>query len=128
MSLSEADRKAQIKDEKLFKVASQEVADLGSPANASDLEKRAEELLAKTKATKQIELANEYIKLRVKVLPKPAEKFEDIAIEALTGDSLRADKASEAANLYRRVMKAGAKGESFKTKAAEIYKYSDAFK
>lgn len=57
------------------------------PAKVEDIEKIVAEALPKAKTS--IEHANEYIKLRMKVVTNPAEngaKFQEIAISAIDSD------------------------------------------
>jgi hypothetical protein len=89
------------------------VAALGCPDNKEAVEKIAEEF----KASIHLESANEYIKFRMKVLKKDGEKLEDVAVQALAGDSDRANKVGVAENLLRRVIKSGSNGDAFKAKA-----------
>ena len=125
LGLSEEDRKKAIPDEHLFKVALAEIASLGAPTNADGLEKVADAL--KAKAAKDINSVNEYIKLRMKVLPKAGENYEDLAQTALTQESNPNKKVHAAENLYRRILKSGAKGENFKAKAKGLFKYAATF-
>jgi hypothetical protein len=125
LDLSEEQRKKAIPDERLYKSALSEIASLGAPTNTDGLEKVAETL--KAKAAKDITAVNEYIKLRMKIVPKAGEKYEDLALAALTQESSPNKKIYAAENLYRRVLKSGAKGESFKAKAKELFKFSETF-
>ena len=128
--MSEEDRKKAIPDERLYKVACQEVASLGCPTNKEGLEKIAEQFLAQAKASNDMRAVNEYIKLRMKVLPKESEtsaKFEEYAVAALAGDSNRNNKIPLAQNLYRRLVKSGAQGLVFKEKARQYFKYANTF-
>jgi hypothetical protein len=93
------------------------VSGLGCPTSKDGLEKLAEELLAQAKDKHSVEALNEYIKLRMKILPKASEtgsKFEQVAVEVLTTDVNRNQHVSKVENLYRRILKSGASGESFK--------------
>ncbi len=123
---TEEERKAALKDERVYTETVREVSALGCPTKKEDLEKIAEEFKSKT-ATNQLEGANEYIKLRMKVLPKGGEKFEDIAITALANDAKKLNKASVCENLLRRIVKSGSSGEAFKGKAKTIFKLAPAF-
>ena len=130
LGLTEEERKKAIPDERLYKKACEEVSALGCPSSKDGLEKLAEELLAQAKAKKCVEALNEYIKLRMKVLPKTSEtgaKFEEAALEVLIGDSKRHHHVPAVENLYRRVLKSGASGQSFKAKGKELLKYSATF-
>ena len=75
---------------------------------------------AAAQATKTVEHANEYIKLRMKIV-KGADKFEEIAIKALEADSQRGNKVRAVENLLKRIVKSGSDGKAFKTKAKEIF-------
>ena len=125
LSLSEEERKKAIPDERLYSVALSEVAALAGPTNAEGLEKLAEEF--KAKVAKDMAGINEYIKLRMKVLPKGGEKYEDLAVAALSAETSPNAKIHVAENLYRRVLKTGAKGEAFKAKAKALFKYAATF-
>jgi hypothetical protein len=54
-----------------------------------------------------MESAGEYIKMRMKVLPKDGEKYEELAVAALEKDGERDNKVEVAANLLRRLVKSG---------------------
>lgn len=130
LSLTEDERRKAIPDERLYKKACEEVGSLGCPTNKDGLDKLAEEMLTGAKANHNVEALNEYIKLRMKVLPKASEtgaKFEQAAVEVLSGDSKCNHHVAEVENLYRRIVKSGATGESFKSKAKELLKYSSTF-
>ena len=99
------------------------MAALGCPSRKEEVEKVATDFKASS-ALKHLESANEYIKLRMKVLSGVGEKFEDYAIQALAEDSERLNKVQVAENLYRRVVKSGSTGEAFKAKAKQIFPHS----
>ncbi len=85
---------------------------------------------AVAKAETSIEHANEYIKLRMKVVTNPSEnaaKYQEIAITALESDLNKGDKVKAVENLMRRVVKSGSDGALFKAKAKAYYKYATAF-
>lgn len=54
-------------------------------------------------------------------------KFEELATNALANDNKRNDKIRFAENVHRRLIKAGAKGDDFKTKAQSFFKYAKYF-
>ena len=77
---------------------------------------------AASEATKSIEHANEYIKLRMKVVKGgPADKYEEISIKALEGDAHRGQKVKAVENLLKRLVKAGSDGKAFRAKAKEQF-------
>ena len=130
LTQTEEQRKALIKDDKAYAETVKEVQALGCPSNQGEVEKVAESFFERVKANKRMEDANEYIKLRMKQVPKASEnaaKFEEYAVLALTGDKDRLNKVQVAENLYRRVVKSGSSGASFKAKAKELYKLSALF-
>ena len=121
--MNEDQRKALIKDQKQYQQACDDVQAIY--AGNHDLEKIAQELLKE--AGTKIESAAEYIKMRMKVLPKDGEKYEELAVAALEKDSERDNKVEVAANLLRRLVKSGAQAAAFKAKAIEIFKYAKYF-
>jgi len=124
--LSEEQRRKVVADERLNSVILSEVTSLAGPTNAEGLEKLADEFRAKI--AKDMTGINEYIKLRMKVLPKPdREKFEDLAVAALSAETCPNAKIHVAENLFRRVLKTGSKGEAFKAKAKALFKYAATF-
>jgi Cdc6-like AAA superfamily ATPase len=82
-SLTEEQRLKEFKDERLYKVACQEVATI---ASQGDARKVTEGLLAKAQTS--IEHVNEYIKLKTKVLKssEAAESFEELGVQVLGKD------------------------------------------
>ncbi len=84
-SLTEEQRFKEFKDERLYKVACQEVAAL---ASQGDAKKVADELLVR--AQNSLEHVNEYIKLRMKVLnvsqSELAASSEDLSVQVLGKD------------------------------------------
>ena len=128
LSLTEEQRTKDFGDEKLYQVSLQELKSIGIPDKVEDLEKLVSEALPQAKTT--IENANEYIKLRMKVVSNAAEngsKFQEIALAALENDANKGEKVKKAENLLRRIVKSGSDGESFKAKAKAEYKYATAF-
>ena len=106
-----------------------DIKTLGLPNKIEDLETEAVKDL-KERATKSIEHASEYIKLRNKALPNPAEnagKYQEIAVSALENDDSRVDKVKAVENLLRRVIKSGSDGQAFKAKAKTHFKHASAF-
>lgn len=88
---SEEQRKAALKDERIYAETVKEVAALGCPAKKEEVDKVAQDF-KNGQAGKHLESANEYIKLRMKILPKAGEKCEDLAIQALEEDAQRLNK------------------------------------
>jgi len=89
-----------------------------------------DKLVTDAHAKTSIENATEYIKLRMKFVPNPAEnaaKFQEIAVAALENDTKKGEKVKKAENLMRRVVKSGSDGAVFKEKAKAQYKYASAF-
>ncbi len=81
---------------------------------------------AKASATRSLEDANEYIKLRMKVV-KGADKFEEVAIKAFENDADRDNKVKSVENLYKRLIKSGSDANQFKGKVKEVFKYATFF-
>ena len=114
-SMTEEQRAKEFGDDKLYQVSLQEIKGLGLPANVEDLEQMVAAAVAKTKTS--IEHANEYIKLRMKVVTNPSEnaaKYQEIAIAALESDLNKGEKVKAVENLMRRVVKSGSDGALFK--------------
>ena len=87
LSLSEEQKLAAFKDQRLYQNACKEISALGCPTNQSEIESIASEL--HKIASNSLEAAHDYIKLRMKVLPKGgegAQQFEKLAIQAITND------------------------------------------
>ncbi len=113
--MTEEQRAKEFGDDKLYQVSLQEIKGLGLPANVEDLEQMVAAAVAKTKTS--IEHANEYIKLRMKVVTNPSEnaaKYQEIAIAALESDLNKGEKVKAVENLMRRVVKSGSDGALFK--------------
>ena len=115
-ALTEEQKAAAVKDEKVEKLKTIGLED--------GLEKVAQEAAAV--ATKSIEHANEYIKLRMKIA-KAADKFEELAIKALEADTQKGEKVKAIENLLSRLVKSGSDGKAFKAKAKELFKFAPAF-
>ena len=98
-TLSEEQKVAAVKDDKVEKLKAIGLED--------GLEKVA--LEAAAVAAKSIEHANEYIKLRMKIV-KAAEKFEELAIKALEADTQKGEKVKAIENLLSRLVKSGSDG------------------
>jgi FKBP-type peptidyl-prolyl cis-trans isomerase len=128
LSLTEEQLAKEFGDERLYQVSLQELKSIGLPAKVEDVEKLVSDALPKAKTS--IENANEYIKLRMKVVANAAEngaKFQEIAIAALENDTNKGEKVKKAENLLRRIVKSGSDGASFKTMAKAQYKYATTF-
>ena len=93
---------------------------------ALGLESGAAKVEEEATPTKSIEHANEYIKLKTKVL-MGVDKFEEIAIKALESDTNRANKIHQAENLLKRLVKSGSDGKAFKARAKQEFKFATAF-
>jgi len=92
----------------------------------SEFEALAEQFLKGNSAS--IEHVHEYIKLRMTFFEdKNGEKFEDLAVQALTQEPNKNDKVEKVVNLLRRVKKAGASGDKLKEKAKEVFKLAKYF-
>lgn len=91
LAQSEEQRKAALKDERIYAETVKEVAALGCPTKKEEIEKVAQDF-KNSQAAKRLESANEYIKLRMEVLQSAGEKFEDLAIQALAEDAQRLNK------------------------------------
>ena len=115
-TLTEEQKAAAVKDEKVEKVKAIGLED--------GLEKVTQEAAAV--ATKSIEHANEYIKLRMKIA-KAADKFEELAIKALEADTQKGEKVKAIENLLSRLVKSGSDGKAFKAKAKELFKFAPSF-
>ena len=98
-TLSEEQKVAAVKDDKVEKLKAIGLED--------GLEKVAQEAAAV--ATKSIEHANEYVKLRMKIA-KAADKFEELAIKALEADIKKGEKVKAIENLLSRLVKSGSDG------------------
>jgi len=94
------------------------------PVLEAKIDKVSEE--ARAAATTSMEHANEYIKLKMKIV-KGGDNFEEIAIKALEADPLRGSKVKAAENLLKRLIKSGSEGIAFKAKAKDHFKYATAF-
>lgn len=124
--LDESKRQEVVGDARLLPIIRAEIEALGCPKDAKTLEALNEDFLKANPSS--IENVQEYIKVRQRFFgDKDASKFETLAVTALTGDSQKAGKVYRAADLHRRLVKAGAKGNTFKTKAREQYKHSTYF-
>ena len=110
LSLTEDQKLAAFKDERIYRVACLEVSAIGCPTSSEGIEKLAQEFLEQVRASKQMEQANEYIKLRMKVFEAKLDTAEAIAVESLANDEKRADKVHVTENLLRRVIKSGSNG------------------
>jgi FKBP-type peptidyl-prolyl cis-trans isomerase len=128
LSLTEEQRAKEFGDERLYQVSLQELKSIGLPAKVEDVEKLVSDALPKAKTS--IENANEYIKLRMKVVANAAEngaKFQEIAVAALENDTNKGEKVKKAENLLRRIVKSGSDGAAFKAMAKAQYKYATTF-
>ncbi len=126
--MSEEQKVAAFKDQRLYQNACKEISALGCPTNQSEIESIASEL--HKIASNSLEAAHDYIKLRMKVLPKGgegAQQFEKLAIQAITNDQQVQDKIETAENLFRRVLKSGSNGDTLKAKAKETLKWAAIF-
>jgi hypothetical protein len=107
-------------------VASQEIEALGCPKDVKDLEKLNEDFLKAN--TSSIEHVHEYIKLRQKFFgDKDVNKFEGLTVTALNSDPKKNDKIYQSIDLHKRLVKAGANGTNFKSKAKDQFKYATYF-
>ena len=83
---------------------------------------------ARAGATTSMEHANEYIKLKMKIVKGGApDNYEEIALKALEADSQRGSKVRAAENLLKRLIKSGSDGKAFKAKSKDYFSYSTAF-
>ena len=106
--LSEEQRKKAIPDERLLRVALQEISFLNIN-NEGDLKTLVDDFEKQNSSS--IEHVNELIKIRSRFFGETTpEKFEQLAVKALSQDSQRSAKVYQAANLLRRIRKLGASG------------------
>ena len=91
------------------------------------LEKMNEDFLKAN--SNSLEHVHEYIKIRQTMFgDKDSGKFETIATTALGQDSMIHTKVYASINTHKRLLKAGAKGDTFKAKAKDTFKYCEYFK
>lgn len=120
MTMTEADKKAAIKDEKLYNVTVDEVKKLGCPATLAEVDALEGKMPKDT-----LESALEYIKLRATLFgDKDHSKFEKICVDALEADHHKNDKIQVAEKLHKKLVKLGSSGENFKAKAAQNFIYA----
>ena len=116
-SLSDEERLAGFnKDAALYKASTEQLLKIGLDKGAQVDDEASGALSAKH--------ANEYIKLRMKVLKGGLEKAEKVALQALEKEG---QAVHDVENLLRRLIKSGSDAKAFKAKAKQIYKYASAF-
>jgi hypothetical protein len=124
-SLSDEDKKKAIPDERLLRVAIQEISFLNIETD-NDIKALATNFENENPAS--IEHATELIKVRVREFGEvDVKRFEDLAQKALTQDPKRHFKVYQAATLLKRLRQIGSSGDQFRAAAKEQFKLAKLF-